>query len=86
MVDITCERWSDLLGGYVDGALEPDASAAVEAHAASCAACHRFLEGYLAVPGLVRRATDVPIPPEVRARLAKLFAPDMGHNHKKKDS
>lgn len=33
-----------------------------------------MLEGYLAVPSLVRRATDVTMPPEVRERLAKLFA------------
>ena len=78
MEDLTCERWSELLRGYVDGALALDDRAAVEVHAASCAACHQFLEDYLAVPGLVRRATDVSIPSDVRRRLAKLFAPVAG--------
>jgi anti-sigma factor RsiW len=74
MEDLKCERWSELLQGYIDGALAPEDRAAVEAHAISCADCHEFLKDYLAVPGLVRRATDVSIPREVRERLAKLFA------------
>jgi len=78
MGDLTCERWSELLAAYADGALGPGHRAAVEAHAASCVACHRFLKGYLAVPALVRRATDVSIPPEVRQRLARLFSGDRG--------
>jgi anti-sigma factor RsiW len=74
MRDLTCERWSELLRGYADGALAPAERSAVEAHAASCATCQQILAEYLAVPGVVRRATDVAIPSDVRERLAKLFA------------
>jgi anti-sigma factor RsiW len=74
MANLTCERWAELLAGYADGSLDPGDDQAVEAHAAACAACHQFLEDYLAVPDLVRRATDVPIPEDVRARLTELFS------------
>ena len=76
MNDLTCERWSERLAGYIDGALAPGDRAAFEAHATSCGACRQFLNEYMNVPSIVRRATDVAIPSEVRARLARLFAPD----------
>jgi len=76
MKDLTCEGWSALLRDYIDGRLDAEGRAAFEAHASSCAVCRRFLRDYLAVPSLVRRATDVTIPPEVRARLARLFGFD----------
>lgn len=76
MEDPTCTRWSDLLAAYAAGVVPaPDSRAELEAHAASCAACRRFLEDYVALPGIVRRATDVEIPPGIRARLDKLFGP-----------
>jgi len=74
MAKVTCERWSELLAGYADGSLAPADKDAVEEHAAVCAACRKFFEDYLAVPDLVRRATDVSLPDDVRARLAKLFS------------
>jgi anti-sigma factor RsiW len=73
MANLTCERWSELLAGYADGSLAPSDQDAVERHAAECSACRQFLEDYLAVPDLVRRATYVSFPEAVRARLTELF-------------
>jgi hypothetical protein len=76
MKELTCAGWLATLRDYTDGALDAEGQAAFEAHATSCALCQQFLKDYLAVPDLVRLATDVAIPPEVRMRLAKLFRVD----------
>ncbi|HEX8795179.1 MAG TPA: zf-HC2 domain-containing protein [Polyangiaceae bacterium] len=74
MTDLTCARCAELLGDYVDGRLAPDRVAAIEQHVQSCTACAALVRDYELVPGLVRRATDVPMPHDVEMRLRRLLA------------
>jgi anti-sigma factor RsiW len=82
MGEPTCERWHELLRDYVDGGLAPGDRSLLESHAVGCLACRRALEECLAVTDLVRKATDVPIPPELRERLETLFASSKGEKQR----
>lgn len=74
MADLTCDRCAELLGDYVDGQLAPDAVAELEGHVAACAACASLVRDYRALPGFVRRTTDVRMPHDVEVRLRRLLA------------
>lgn len=74
MADLTCDRCAELLGDYVEGLLASDVLAALERHVGSCAACAALARDYEAIPGLVRGATDVPMPHDVEVRLRRLLA------------
>jgi anti-sigma factor RsiW len=74
MADLNCGTCADLLGDYVEDRLTADVVGALEAHVASCAACAALVRDYRAIPGLVRSATDVPMPHGVEVRLRRLLA------------
>jgi predicted anti-sigma-YlaC factor YlaD len=46
---MSCERFSPLLSGYVDGELAADERRRLEEHLETCAACRRELEGLKAL-------------------------------------
>jgi len=70
---LSCERCVDLLGEYAEQALAPEAVEAVEAHLRECPPCAEAFAEYRRIPGLVRRATEASIPPDVRWRLRRLL-------------
>jgi anti-sigma factor RsiW len=74
MVAIDCTLLDDRLGDYVDRVLSPDERVALESHLATCVVCQERLHDYLAIPELVRRATDVAMSPDAQARLQRLIA------------
>ncbi|APA95776.1 hypothetical protein NS506_01707 [Nocardia seriolae] len=59
MTDPGHEHYRHLLGAYVLGGLDPADRAAVDAHAADCAACRRELAEFSVVPSLLATA-EVP--------------------------
>ncbi len=71
---MNCEQCSELLADYIDGALSTEQRAEVDAHLASCRACAETLDACNALPDLLRRATDVAMPADVKARLREFLA------------
>jgi len=74
MGDLSCERFTDLLGDYVEGVLRSDDRPAMDAHLLDCAQCSELLADYERLPGLVRRATHVAMPAGAKARLRRLLS------------
>ncbi len=69
MANLTCERCSELLPGYLDGVISFSEQRAFAAHIESCAECREGLARYKAIPAVIRSAIDAPMPAGVRARL-----------------
>ena len=61
MIEIDCDGFSTLLGGYVDGTLLAEEVAVVEKHASSCATCAARLSQHRRVDSLLR-AAPAPLP------------------------
>ena len=66
-----CHEVEDLLGGFLDGELEPAVSASVREHVDACAACRQRLATLESVGRMVRRAPYYQAPAALRARLAQ---------------
>lgn len=71
---VNCERCLELLPDHLDGALPFEEGAEVQRHVASCAECAATVRACMALPELLRRATDVPMPPEAKIRLRQFLA------------
>lgn len=82
METMSCEGCADRLGEFVDGRLTDDVRAALMEHLASCAACGRLIEGYVALPDLLRRATGVQMPYDVEVRLRRAVAAALARTHR----
>ncbi len=74
MAAMRCERFLALIGGYVDGSLAAEMSLAMDVHRTVCASCREVLDGYERLPAVLRRATDVPMPPSAQRRLGRHLA------------
>ena len=74
MVDLSCDRCTELLGDEVEGNLDAGLRDALEEHLARCPACADLARGYREISEIVRRATDTEMPYEVEARLRRLLA------------
>jgi anti-sigma factor (TIGR02949 family) len=67
--DLVCASGVDYLMEYLEGELDPDLRAAIEAHVAGCPRCVAFLESYHATPAILRRATAAALPAELGESL-----------------
>ncbi len=66
---MTCAELDILLCDYVDGTLEGDRKAAVEAHLSQCAACAQLARDASAAVAFMRKAERVEPPDELVTRL-----------------
>ena len=57
MKDIVCMSGVELLMEYMEGAVEPDVRAAIEAHVAGCPRCEAFIASYRETLRIMREAT-----------------------------
>jgi hypothetical protein len=73
-MELSCERCVDRLGDYVEDALPSDQHAEVSEHLAGCVPCREVIDECRRVSEVVRGATDVPMPPDARARLRRIVA------------
>ncbi|MGH9137902.1 MAG: anti-sigma factor family protein [Acidimicrobiales bacterium] len=62
--DVACKELVELLTDYLEGALEPDEVAAVEAHLAECPACVRYLDQMRATIEALGEVPVETLPPE----------------------
>jgi anti-sigma factor RsiW len=69
MSDVKCVSGVELLADYLEGLLPPDVRASLEAHVLGCERCQAFVASYQATPAILRAATDVVLPEELRRRL-----------------
>jgi anti-sigma factor RsiW len=70
MNDVRCVSGVDLLADYLEGVLPADVSASLEQHVVGCERCRAFLASYQATPKILRAATDVVLPADLRTSLA----------------
>ncbi len=54
---------------YLEGVLPPETNAALEAHVAGCERCTAFVASYRETPRILRTATAVELPTDVRESL-----------------
>ena len=69
MSDVKCVSGVDLLADYLEGLLQPDVRASIEQHVLGCERCQAFVASYQATPAILRNATDVVLPVELRRSL-----------------
>jgi anti-sigma factor RsiW len=69
MKDIVCMSGVELLMEYMEGALEPDVRAAIEAHVTGCPRCEAFIASYGETLRIVREATRIEMPADLEASL-----------------
>lgn len=69
MSDVTCARGVDLLMDYLEGVLQDDLRAQVEAHVAGCPRCVAFIASYRETPRVFRQVTAAAIPEELGQSL-----------------
>ena len=54
---------------YLEGVLAPEVNAALEAHASACERCTASVSSYRETPRILRRATTVDLPEDIRQSL-----------------
>jgi len=69
MSDVRCVSGVELLADYLEGLLPADVCASLEEHVLGCERCQAFVASYQATPAILRAATDVVLPEELRRRL-----------------
>jgi anti-sigma factor RsiW len=69
MSDVRCVSGVELLADYLEGLLPADVRASLEQHVLGCERCQAFVASYQATPAILRAATDVVLPEELRRRL-----------------
>ena len=69
MKDVTCVSGVDLLADYLEDVLPPDVRASIERHVLGCERCQAFVASYEATPKILRDATDVVMPEDMRRSI-----------------
>jgi anti-sigma factor RsiW len=69
MMAVMCVSGVDLLADYLEGLLPPDVRASIEQHVLSCERCQAFVASYQATPQILRDATDVIVPDDIRRSI-----------------
>ena len=69
MSDVMCMSGVDLLADYLEGTLPADVSASLEQHVVGCERCRAFVASYKATPRILRDATYIVLPADLRASL-----------------
>jgi anti-sigma factor RsiW len=71
---LSCDQVVTFLGDYSDGVLPEEDRHAVDTHLRSCARCTEVLGDCRRLPEIVRRATDIAMPVDAKARLRRLLS------------
>ncbi len=69
MSHVTCASGVDLLADYLEGLLSPELRASLEQHVLGCERCQAFVASYQATPKILRDATDVVLPDDLRRSI-----------------
>ncbi len=66
---LRCRDIVELLGEYLDGALDPATAEALDAHLADCRECTAFLNTYRGTVRTIRQLREEDLPAALRERL-----------------
>jgi len=66
---LRCRDIVELLGEYLDGALDPATTEALTAHLADCRECTAFVNTYRGTVRAARQLREEEIPPRLKERL-----------------
>ena len=66
---LRCRDIVELLAEYLEGALEPATTEALEGHLADCRECTAFLNTYRGTVQAARQLREEQLPPALRERL-----------------
>lgn len=66
---VSCRSLVELLGDYLDGALDRAAAQALGAHLADCQECTAFMNTYRGTVWAIRELREEELPPQLRERL-----------------
>ena len=69
MSNVKCASGVELLADYLEGLLTADVRASLEQHVLGCERCQAFVASYQATPSILRQATDVVLPEDLRRKL-----------------
>ncbi len=71
MTDVRCSSGVDLLADYIEGVLPSEVRQSLEAHVLHCERCQAFVASYQATPAILRAATEIVLPDDLRRRLSE---------------
>jgi hypothetical protein len=71
MNDVMCVSGVEVLADYLEGLLPDDSRASLERHVVGCERCQAFLASYQATPEILRDATDVVLPEDLRRSIGE---------------
>jgi anti-sigma factor RsiW len=69
MIDMMCASGVDLLADYLEGLLPPDVRSSIERHVLGCERCQAFVASYQVTPQIMRDATDLVLPDDLRRSI-----------------
>jgi len=69
MKNLTCRETIDLLMDYLELKLPQEDHEALKKHFADCPPCMAFVRSYQETPRILRKVTEVQLPPEMEKRL-----------------
>jgi anti-sigma factor (TIGR02949 family) len=75
---LTCRDVIDLLAEYLEESLRPESVAEFEQHLQDCPPCLAYLRTYRRTRTLAAEASQVEMPPELKARLRALLFGRLG--------
>lgn len=78
MKEITCASGVELLMDYLEGALPPDLSSALDAHVAGCPRCVAFIASYRETSRILREATATTLPADLQVSLRAFLRAQRG--------
>jgi anti-sigma factor RsiW len=71
--DLACQEIVELVTDYLEGTMEPDLRASLEAHLAGCPHCTHYLEQMEAMIRIAGRIEAQDLSPEFRAGMLDAF-------------
>ena len=73
-----CRELIEIIDDYLDGALAPDVVAELERHLEQCAPCRAYIATYRKTRRIGAAAARVDMPEEMKARLRRFLADNLG--------
>jgi anti-sigma factor RsiW len=73
-----CRELIEIIDDYLDGALAPDVVREFERHLEECAPCRAYIATYRTTRQIGAAAVRVEMPEEMKARLRRFLAENLG--------
>lgn len=74
---LTCQKITDLLVDFIDGELDSETEAKLEAHLDSCPPCVDFIAKYRQTGTLCKKALDIEMPQSLKSSLSEFLRSEL---------